>query len=164
KERRRETEHRIRHTRENLQRLADLRDEVDKHMAHLQRQAKGAEQYKELKAQQRRVTAELLALRMKALRAEVAAQEEQLAEKRQALEAALAAQHGVDEESERLRREVGERNEALNAVQAEYYRVGAESARLEQSIRHRKELMQRQREDLEQTEQQLEEIRAHVEN
>ncbi len=164
KERRRETEHRIRHTRENLERLADVRDEVEKHLSHLQRQARAAEQYKQLKAQQRRVTAELLALRMKALRAEVASQDEQLAEKRQALEAAVAAQREADEGSERLRREVGERNEALNAVQGEYYRVGAEIARLEQSIKHRKELMQRQREDLEQTELQLEEIRAHVEN
>jgi len=164
KERRRETEHRIRHTRENLERLADLREEVDKQLNHLQRQAKAAARYKELKTEQRRVTAELLALRLKALRSEVATQDEQLAEKQQALEAALAAQREADQGSERLRHEVGERNEALNTVQGEYYRVGAEIARLEQSIRHRRELMQRQREDLETTEHQLEEIRAHVEN
>ena len=164
KERRRETEHRIRHTRENLERLADLREEVDKQLNHLQRQAKAAARYKELKTEQRRVTAELLALRMKALRAEVSSQDEQLAEKRQLLEAAVASQREADEGAERLRHEVGERNEALNAVQGEYYRVGAEIARLEQSIKHRRELMQRQREDLETTEQQLEEIHAHVEN
>jgi chromosome segregation protein len=164
KERRRETEHRIRHTRENLERLADLRDEVDKQLNHLQRQAKAAARYKELKTEQRRVIAELLALRLKALRAEVATQDEQLNEKRAALEAAIAAQREADTESERLRHEVAERSDAMNAVQGDYYRVGAEIARLQQSIQHRKDLMQRQREDLDTTESQLEEIREHVAN
>src|SRR5690606_10504376 len=147
--RRRETEHRIRHTRENLERLADLREEIDKQLNHLQRQAKAAARYKELKTEQRRVTAELLALRLKSLRAEVASQDEQLAEKRRALESALAAQREADEKAERLRHESADRHEALNAVQGDYYRVGAEIARLEQAIQHRKELMRRQREDLE---------------
>jgi len=39
KERRRETENRIGHTRENLDRLNDVREEVDKQIRHLQRQA-----------------------------------------------------------------------------------------------------------------------------
>jgi len=39
KERRKETESRIADTRENLERLQDLRDEVDKQIRHLQRQA-----------------------------------------------------------------------------------------------------------------------------
>ncbi len=164
KERRRETEHRIRHTRENLERLTDLRDEVDKQLNHLQRQAKAAVRYKELKTEQRRVTAELLALRLQALRGDVETTDEQLTVRRDELETAIAAQREADEGAEQARREVGERNEALNAVQGEYYRVGAEIARLEQSIKHRKELMQRQREDLETAEYQLEEIETHVEN
>src|SRR5690554_2522494 len=119
KERRRETENRMRHTHENLERLADLRDEVEKQLNHLQRQARAAERYKELKGEQRRVTAELLALRTKALRAELTVQDEQLNEKREALEAVLAAQREADTGSEQLRREVGERSEALNAVQGD---------------------------------------------
>src|SRR5262249_13318055 len=81
KERRRETEHRIHHTRENLERLADLREEIDKQLAHLQKQAKDAERYKNLKSEQRRVGAELLALRLTALRNEVAEQERLFKEK-----------------------------------------------------------------------------------
>ena len=45
KERRKETETRIRHTRENLERLSDLREEVGKQLEHLKRQARQAEQY-----------------------------------------------------------------------------------------------------------------------
>jgi chromosome segregation protein len=164
KERRRETEHRIRHTRENLERLGDLREEIEKQLAHLKRQASAATRYKELKSEQRKVHAELLALRLKALRAELAEQEGALAEKQQAFEAALAAQRTLEMDTEQLRAELGERHETLNGVQGEYYRVGAEIARLEQSIQHRKDLIKRQREDLETTEQQLEEIRAHIAN
>src|ERR1700685_3336220 len=67
KERRRETEARMAATRENLARLRDLRDEVDKQIRHLQRQASVARRYQELKAQERALTAELLALRMRGL-------------------------------------------------------------------------------------------------
>ena len=59
KERRRETENRIRHTRENLERLVDLREEIGKQIDRLQRQARAAERYRKLKAEQRRASAEL---------------------------------------------------------------------------------------------------------
>ena len=42
RERRRETENRIKHTKENLDRLNDLRSELEKQLNHLDRQAKGA--------------------------------------------------------------------------------------------------------------------------
>ncbi len=67
KERRRETEARMADTRENMARLQDLRDEVDKQIRHLQRQANVARRYQELKNQERTLTAELLALRLREL-------------------------------------------------------------------------------------------------
>ena len=48
KERRKETEARISDTRENLERLQDVRDEVDKQIRHLQRQAATARRYQAL--------------------------------------------------------------------------------------------------------------------
>jgi chromosome segregation protein len=54
KERRRETETRIRHTRENLERLDDVRGELARQIQHLQRQARAAEQYREHRAEERR--------------------------------------------------------------------------------------------------------------
>ena len=162
KERRRETEHRIQHTRENLERLADLRGEIDKQLTHLQRQAKDAERYKTLKAEQRRVNAELLALRLNALRSEVVEQERVFKEKQLALEAAIAAQTAAETSIEKLRIDLAERNDAFNAVQGAYYRIGSEIARLEQSIQHRKDLIQRQSEDLRGTDQQIAEIMSHI--
>ena len=49
KERRRETENRMRRTQENLERLSDIRQELDRQLAHLQRQAEAAEKYPDLK-------------------------------------------------------------------------------------------------------------------
>ncbi len=63
RERRRETERRIKRTKENLERLDDLRTEVGKHIQHLQRQAKNAEKYTRLKDQFKLIKAEVLALR-----------------------------------------------------------------------------------------------------
>jgi chromosome segregation protein len=67
KERRRETESRIGHTRENLDRLNDLREEVEKQIRHLQRQAATARRYQTLKEEERKLSAELLALRLQSL-------------------------------------------------------------------------------------------------
>ncbi|HEX5046900.1 MAG TPA: chromosome segregation protein SMC [Gammaproteobacteria bacterium] len=162
KERRHETELRIQHTRENLERLADLREELDKQITHLQKQAKDAEKYKAAKAEQRRVNAELLALRLTALRTEVAGHEHLFKEKQLALDAALADQQSTETQIEKLRVELADRNESFNAVQGNYYKIGAEIARLEQSVQHRKELLQRQNEDLHGTDQQIAELQSHV--
>jgi chromosome segregation protein len=162
KERRKETEHRIRHTRENLERLKDLREEIGKQISHLHRQAKAAERYKELKADERRVGAEVLVLRLRELRAEVETHEKALKEKQRGLDEAATRQGSIETEIEKHRVALAERNEGFNAVQGNYYRVGAEIARLEQGIQHRKSLMQRQRADLEETSQQLAEVSGHI--
>jgi chromosome segregation protein len=164
KERRRDTEHRIRHTRDNLDRLSDLREEIEKQLALLKRQARGAERYKSLKEDQRRVGAELLALRLIALNEEIRVQESELHERQVALDAAIAGQRSLESRIETLRVAHTERNDEFNVVQGSYYKVGAEIARLEQSIKHRKELTQRQREELESTDAHLQEISSHIEN
>ena len=63
KERRYETEQRMNHTRENLERLQDLREEVEAQLNNLQKQAQKAEKYTALKKQQQQLKLELLAMR-----------------------------------------------------------------------------------------------------
>jgi chromosome segregation protein len=164
KERRRETEHRIRHTRDNLERLSDLREEIDKQLAHLQRQARAAERYKILKSEERRTTAELLSLRLKAMRGALEEKSSQLREKQLALEAAQTERGRVESEIEKSRVAHADAVEEFNTVQGDYYHVGAEIARLEQGIKHRRELRQRQTEDLETTIAQLDELQGHIES
>ena len=81
KERRKETETRIRHTRENLDRLNDLREEVGKQLQHLARQARQAEQYQAIQAERKVKDAEWKALEFRALDARLQALREQLAQR-----------------------------------------------------------------------------------
>ena len=163
KERRRETETRIRHTRENLDRLNDLREEVEKHIRHLQRQARTAERYREMKAEERRLEAELLVLRLAGLEQEEAGQKAALGERETSLQAAVAELRRVEAALEAARERHREDGEALNVIQGDYYRTGAEIARLEQAIQHAKELRNRQQQELEQSEQGILDIRHHIE-
>ncbi|MDH5484871.1 MAG: chromosome segregation protein SMC [Gammaproteobacteria bacterium] len=157
KERRRETENRIRHTRENLDRLDDLREEIDKQLAHLQRQSRTAERYKEFKQDERRLKAEHLSLRWRELTHEMEKREQAITEQQTRLEEVIAEQRSVESELETQREQRNESNEALNGVQARFYKLGSDISRLEQSIQHQKEMFQRQQNDLDELEKALEE-------
>ncbi|HET6629317.1 MAG TPA: chromosome segregation protein SMC [Woeseiaceae bacterium] len=162
KERRRETSNRIRHTKENLDRLMDVLEEVEKQIKHLDRQAKTAERYGRLKNDERRTAAELLALRLRELDERAREAGARLSERETALEAAVAEQRGIEANIERGRVAQGERTDAFNEVQARFYRAGSEIARLEQSIEHARELRERQRKDLEQAIEGAREIAGHI--
>ena len=70
KERRRETLQRIHQTRDNLSRLADIRDELAKQLVRLERQARAAERYTQFKQEERLCKAEILALKWRAISAD----------------------------------------------------------------------------------------------
>ncbi|MEX2124232.1 MAG: chromosome segregation protein SMC [Woeseia sp.] len=162
KERRRETSNRIRHTRENLDRLMDVLDEVEKQIKHLDRQAKTAERYGKLKDSERRTSAELLALRLRELDARAGEANAALSGRETALQAIVAAQRKIEAEIERTRLAQTEHSDACNAVQARFYKAGSEIARLEQAIEHAQELRERQRKDLEQAKEGAKEVASHI--
>ena len=162
KERRRETETRMRHTHENLNRINDLRDELEKRLQTLQRQAKTAERYKELKQQERLVRGQLQALRWAALNEDSAEREKQIQSLETHLEAQVAVLRNVEAGIERQRELHGEESEAFNKVQAQAYEVGAEIARLEQAIHHAKETREQQQHDLQEVEKAWNEVQAHL--
>mgnify|MGYP000041243122 CR=1 FL=1 len=162
KERRRETERRISHTRDNLERLTDLRDEVDNHLNRLQRQARAAERYKELKAEQRALELKLLALQWREEHARAEAGKAGLAQHETALEEQKSKQRAAEAEQEKLHQAQAEASEALGEVQAELYEVGGEIARLEQMIAHNRELQERQRKEYDEVEQSLKDLEQHM--
>ena len=98
KERRRETENRIKHTRENLTRVEDIRKELETQLSKLQKQSKAAARYKELKQEERLVKAQLLALRWLELDQKLHAHDREIAALQNALDLALARQHGIEAE------------------------------------------------------------------
>ena len=162
KERRRETENRIRRTHENLERLTDLREELERQLAHLHRQAQAAEKYKTYKAEERQLKAQLQALRWQTLDARTSEREQQVRSLEVALEAIIAEQRNADSEIEKQRDQHSELNDSFNQVQARYYSIGAEISRIEQTLQFNRDRQRQLREDLQQTEQAWQEAQSHL--
>ncbi|MCR6495949.1 chromosome segregation protein SMC [Thermomonas sp. S9] len=162
KERRRETETRIRHTRENLDRLNDLREEVGKQLQHLARQARQAEQYTAIQAERKVKDAQWRALEFRALDAQLQALREQLAREETRLEQLVAEQRHAESELEAGRERRESASAALNAAQAEVYKVGGVLARVEQQIAHQRELGQRLQRARDEAQAALAELGGHI--
>ncbi len=139
KERRKETESRIRRTQENLERLTDLRDELGRQLQHLERQAEAAEKYKAYKHEERQKKAELTVLRWQALDQELQNSRARIRETELELEKHLTERVSLETSLETLRESHQDRNEHFNRAQAKYYEAGADIARIEQSLEHHKE-------------------------
>ncbi|MFC5578199.1 chromosome segregation protein SMC [Lysobacter niabensis] len=162
KERRKETETRIRHTRENLDRLKDLREEVGKQLEHLKRQARQAEQYQAIQAERKVKDAEWKALEHRVLDHKLQTQREKLSQQETRLQQLIAEQREAERELEtgRVRRE--EAAENLNKAQAASYEVGGALARIEQQIQHQREMSTRLQRARDEAMNQLAEIATHI--
>jgi len=139
RERRRETENRIRNTRENIARLNDIREELGKQLKHLQRQANAAEKYQVLKKEQRKLDAELQALNWKALKAQSDKEELQVRQYENQVESAVAKLREIENTIVQERESLSSANESFNEAQSDYYRVGSDISQVEQTIHHTRE-------------------------
>ena len=162
RERRRETENRIKHTKENISRLTDIRDELEKQLNHLQRQAKAAERYQGLKKEERQLQAELLALNWKHLKAHMKDEEELVVTQENLVEAGLAGLRQVESDIEKYRDELVTANEGFNTTQSNLYGVGGEISRLEQKIQHTKERISSIEEDIKQAQREEADANQHI--
>ena len=162
KERRKETESRMRRTLENLERLTDLREELERQLQHLQRQAAAAEKYSELKAEERDLRAQLHALQWRELDGQIHSATQAIGELEVKLEAVHAQHSQVDAVIEQARVEHADHTDAFNKVQAKYYALGSEVARIEQTIKHQQERGRQLHADLDQTRSNLTEAESHL--
>ena len=141
KERRRETELRIRHTQDNLARLDDLCEELGGQLERLARQAKNAKRYQTLKQEERHLRGHLLALRLYGF--EQAARKAQQAH----LEAEAHLKQGLTEHKaavaalEDARARHGAQQAEVNGIQGQYYQVDGEVKRHEQDVEHKTEFI-----------------------
>lgn len=162
KERRKETESRIKRTQENLERLTDIRDELERQLSHLKRQSVAAEKYGELKAEERQTTANLNALKYQTLDREIKANQDAINQLEIKIEACNADQRAIDAEIEKHLADNAELNDALGEVQARFYSLGNDIARIEQSIEHHIERVDQMRLDLSETEEGWEQTREEL--
>jgi chromosome segregation protein len=147
KERRRETENRMRHTRDNLDRLNDLREEIGKQLSHLKRQATMAEKYKTYKTDERRTKAEVITLKLADFSTDLETREAREGEMETALEKRMAQIREAEANIETLREQRTESTESFNLVQALFYQIGNDISRAEQTIQHQRELFDRQQQE-----------------
>jgi len=160
KERRRETESRIKQTRENLSRLNDLRAELAARLEVLVKQSANAEKFKTFKAEERQLRAEILALRLAAIETQRAAKLAEIGVQEATFEAAKTE---VAESAEaRAQAEIAlkEKQEAVNVDQGQLYEVEAQLARHEQALAHARELQSLKARELEQLARQLAELQS----
>jgi len=162
KERRRETENRIRRTQENLARLTDLREELERQIERLHRQAQAAEKYREYKAEERQLKARLAALRWRDLDERVRQRETVIGDQEIAFEALVAEQRNADASIERLRDGHHELSERFNQVQGRFYSVAGDIARVEQSIQHGQQRLRQLQDDLKEAERSRLETESHL--
>ena len=162
KERRRETESRIRRTHENLARLTDLREELERQLERLHRQAQAAEKYQQYKGEERQLKAQLSALRWQTLNEQVGQREAVIADQEVAFEALVAEQRNADASIERLRDGHHDLSERFNLVQARFYSVGGDIARVEQNIQHGQQRLRQLQDDFQEAERARLETESHL--
>ena len=148
KERRRETENRINHTKENLARLDDLRLELEKQLSTLKRQASSAERFKVLKQEERLQRGQWYAVQWRQLDSRLVQYTLQIQQQETGLEARHTQMNEIDLGLERKREEQHLATEAFSEVQRRYYVAGNEITRMEQEIRHHQERQRQRQSDL----------------
>ncbi len=161
KERRRETENRMRHTHENLTRINDLREELDKQLEKLQRQAKTAEKYKTYKHEERELKGELLALQWRNIDVDAREKEQAVMQFETELEGKIASQRSHEAGIEKQREEHIVATDEFNEVQATFYQIGSDIAAREQTIQHMKSRRNELENDLHQIDSDYQQAFAH---
>jgi chromosome segregation protein len=136
KERRKETEHRLADTRENLARVTDIRNELGAQIEKLEGQAKIASQYKELQQELRLKQHLLWFVRRKDAASEREKHAKEIARIASEVEAGAAQLREVESRLETARVAHYGAGDALNAAQAAVYGANAEVARHESELRH----------------------------
>lgn len=170
KERRKETESRLADTRENLQRVDDIRQELAKQLQHLEVQAQVAARYQTLQAELHTTQNLLWMLKRRdaaVLRDRLAKDVARLTNE---LEAELSKLREAEKHLEEMRAAHYSAGDILHQAQGELYEANSEVAKLEQQVQHQRETRERmeqqvslQKRQLDQTMQNLDGARTALE-
>ncbi len=163
RKRRQETETRMRHTRENLDRLNDIRQELEKQIERLKRQSEAAIRYRQFKEEHDRLEGELSLLRWQVYNEQLKERAGSIRQASTQLEEKLAIRTSLDLELEKQRLLHIEKMDAWKIVQGNYYELGTEVARIEQTLAHHREREQTLDQDIQQTKHNYQDISRQIE-
>ena len=136
RERRKETEHRLADTRENLARVSDIRTELGAQIEKLEGQAKVASQYQDLQQELQLKQHLLWFLRRQDAAADREKHTKEIAGVTNEVEAGTARLREVESRVETARVAHFTAGDGLNAAQAAVYAANAEVAKHESELRH----------------------------
>ncbi|MFW9615961.1 chromosome segregation protein SMC [Aquabacterium sp.] len=136
KERRRETENRLKDTRENLTRVEDILRELNNNLDKLERQAEVASRYHALQEQGTQKLHQLWFLKHRDAATEETRIRLAAAEATNALEARVAELRSVEAELEQVRQDHYAASDALHTSQGELAEANLAVSRLEERIRY----------------------------
>ena len=156
KERRRETELRLRDTRENLTRVEDILRELDKQIGRLQSQAVVAEQYHRLQEVLNITKGQVWLLKKRDASTHWEKAQRTVEKLVNELEAQMASLRNSESALETARQANFSATEAVNQAQAKYYEANAEVSNLENQVRNTTEARERMQLQLQQLSAQLE--------
>lgn len=162
KERRKETEHKMQQTRDNLARLNEVRNELQKQLDKLQKQAKEAERYQQLKHTDQLLRAQLLALRWLAQDTVVQEKQHFIEHHASQLQQDLLSLNELATTYQQQREARTHAQQQLEEVQARHYRIEREITRIQQAIEHGNERHEQFQWDIEQLESNIEETQTQL--
>ncbi len=136
KEKRRETELRLKHTRDNLDRLNDIMKEINSQLNKLERQAKLASEYRVLKDQERETKISLLSLKWCNYDSQIEDLNNIIRKIELENEKKLALLSTQNKEIEKLRQKRNDEQSNFDEIQKDFYRIGSDIASCEKDIEH----------------------------
>lgn len=132
KERRRETQTRIKSTRENLERLLDVRKELQTQLDKLAVQSVDAKKYRELKAKERTLKSQIAVLKWQKLNQQQLEKSAQIKKLNEQITFFKTAHSGHDDVLASLEAQVNTEQESLNEAQQQQHAMHTELTRAEQ--------------------------------
>jgi len=158
KQKRKETESRIKNTRENLNRLNDIREEIEKQLRRLKTQSNAAKRYKKYKSREKEIHAEVLFTRINGLLSKLRDNQEEVQQHQSAFDQNLTELRKIEADIEEQRVADAEATQNFNNAQKDHFELQSKIARLEQSIEYEKELESQKSLNVQEIQKELERI------
>ncbi len=158
KQKRKETESRIKNTRENLNRLNDIREEIEKQLRRLKTQSNAAKRYKKYKSREKEIHAEVLFTRINGLLSKLKDNQEEVQQHQSAFDQNLTELRKIEADIEEQRVADAEATQNFNNAQKDHFELQSKIARLEQSIEYEKELESQKSFNVQEIQKELERI------
>ena len=158
KQKRKETESRIKNTKENLNRLNDIREEIEKQLRRLKTQSNAAKRYKKYKSREKEIHAEVLFTRINGLLSKLKDNQEEVQQHQSAFDQNLTELRKIEADIEEQRVADAEATQNFNNAQKDHFELQSKIARLEQSIEYEKELESQKSFNVQEIQKELERI------